>query len=289
MTAAVMVAVDGTDDGRRALRFGIGMASTYGAPLRLVHVKHEFVMVAPMMPKLPDPPLNVVAERVLAEAVADARHMGWRGENPETVPAHAPRVAAIVDHAADARCVVLGTRSPAAAHLFTGSTTYGVAANCAVPVACVPDSWVPTATCGLISAAVDGSEQSVPVIEEAAATALALGARVRVLHAWRPFGQYDAAISGRTFKERWESETRPAVEKLVDQVRADYPDVKLEVELQYIRPVVALHESSQRSDLLVIGRHGHPHRFSPKLGTTARTVIRTSQCPVLVVPSPATA
>jgi nucleotide-binding universal stress UspA family protein len=282
MTAAVVVAVDGTDDGRRALRFGIGLASTCGAPLRLVHVKHEFVMVTPMMPKLPDPPLNELAEQVLSEALADTRRMGWRGEDPETVLAHAPRVAAIVDQAADARCVVLGRRSSTVEHLFTGSTTNGVAANCASPVVCVPASWSSTSTSGLVSVGVDGSEYSVPVIEEAATTARELGARVLVMHAWRPFGQYDAAISGRTFTEQWERDTRPVIVKLVDQVRAGCPDVQIDVELRYARPVVALHELSQTSDLLVIGRHGHPHRFSPKLGTTARTVIRTSQCPVLL-------
>jgi nucleotide-binding universal stress UspA family protein len=57
------------------------------------------------------------------------------------------------------------------------------------------------------------------------------------------------------------------------------------VDLRFERPVVALHELSQTCDLVVIGRHGHHGRFSPRLGTTARTVIRTSASPVLVVPT----
>ena len=113
-----------------------------------------------------------------------------------------------------------------------------------------------------------------------------LGARVVVLHAWRPFAQYDAAVSGRTFEERWETDARRLLDEFVGPAKAAHPDVSIDVELRFERPVVALHELSQTSSLLVIGRHGHHTQFSPRLGTTARTVIRTSVCPVLVVPAP---
>lgn len=76
MTAPVVVAVDGTDDGRRALQYGIHLAIRYDAPLRLVHVRHENVVLSPMMPLLPDPTLDEIATRVLKEAVADTRDMG---------------------------------------------------------------------------------------------------------------------------------------------------------------------------------------------------------------------
>jgi nucleotide-binding universal stress UspA family protein len=177
MTAAVMVGVDGADDGRRALRYGIDLAKAYDAPLRLVHVRHENPMLAPMLPMVPDPTLLEVAESVLEEAVGDARKLGWTGEGPESVLANAPRVAALVDQAHDARCMVLGTRSSRTDHLLTGSTTNE-------------------------------------------------------------------------------------------------------------RPVVALHTSSRDTDLVIIGQYGRHVRFGPRLGTTARTVIRTSACPVLVIPTP---
>jgi nucleotide-binding universal stress UspA family protein len=282
VSAPVVVAVDGTSDGRRALHFGVDLATTYESPLRLVHVRHDSMVLTPGTPLLPDKALDDIAARVLHESLADARRMGWRGPEPETVLARAPRVPAIVSHAGDARCVVLGRRSSPMQHL-AGSTTNGVAAHSPVPVVCVPASWEPDVRFNLVAVGVDCTEESAMLVEEAAAWAHVLHARVVAMHAWRPFAQYDAAISGRTFEGRWESETRPFVDRLVEPARARHPDVKIDVELRYERPVVALHELSQVSDLLVVGRHGHHVRFTPRLGTTARTVIRSSECPALVV------
>ncbi|MEP7088503.1 MAG: universal stress protein [Nocardioidaceae bacterium] len=285
MSAPVMVAVDGTTEGRRALEAGIELAVAYDAPLRLVHVRHENVVVAPMMPLFPEPALQEVATRVLHEALADAYRMGWRGETPETILARPPRVAALVEHGQDACLVVLGTRSSSSEHFLTGSTTNGVAAHCAVPVVCVPARSEDAAPHHQVGVGVECTVEALPVLEEAAALAARLGSPVVVMHAFRPAGQYDAAIGGRAFAGEWETRTRPVAEELVDQVRAHHPDVKMRVELVYDRPVVALHELSQVSDLLVVGRHGHQSRLGMRLGSTARTVIRTAGCPVVVIPA----
>jgi nucleotide-binding universal stress UspA family protein len=284
MSSPVVVAVDGTADGRRALRYGIDLATTWRSPLRLVHVRHDNVVVTPMMPLLPDASLDEIATRVLHEALGDARRMGWQGNEPETVLARAPRVPAIIDHARDARCVVLGRRSSVVQHLLTGSTTNGVAAHASAPVISVPDTWDPEVRFGQISVGVDCSERSAVLVESAATMAHELGANVVVMHAWRPVGEYDAAIDGRAFVERWERETRPLIDKLVDPVRSTHPDVKIDVQLRYDRPVVALHSLTQCSDLLVIGRHSDHAQYTPALGSTARTVIRTGERPVIVVP-----
>jgi nucleotide-binding universal stress UspA family protein len=75
------------------------------------------------------------------------------------------------------------------------------------------------------------------------------------------------------------------VDTVVEPVRAWHADVKIDVELRYDRPVVALHELARSSDLLLIGRHSEHARFTPALGSTARTLIRTSERPVVVVPA----
>jgi nucleotide-binding universal stress UspA family protein len=286
MNAPVVVAVDGTADGRRALRYGIGLAKAYDAPLRLVHVRHEnLVLVSPRMPLVPDSSLDEVAARVLSDALDEARRLGWEGEGPETVLARAPRVPAIVDHCADARCVVVGRRSSRAHHLVTGSTTNGVAAHAGVPVLCVPETWDPEVRSGQVAVGIDCTERSTMLVEAAAAMAHDLGEHLVVMHAWRPDGQYDAAISGRGYEQRWEAETRPLVDRLVEPAQSRHPDVKIDVDLRYDRPVVALHELARSSDLLVIGRHSDHGRFTPALGSTARTVLRTSERPVVVLPA----
>jgi nucleotide-binding universal stress UspA family protein len=286
MSTPVVVAVDGTRDGRRALHFGVDLAASYDAPLRLVHVREDNLVLTAGTPLFPESVLDEIGARVLHEALGDARRMGWHGDEPETVMARAPRVPAIVSHSTDALCVVLGRRSSPLQHLV-GSTTNGVAAHSSVPVVCVPASWDPEVRFHLVGVGIDCTEESAALVEEAAVWAHQVQARVVVMHAWRPFAQYDAAISARTFEARWEAETRPFVDKVVAPVRDRHPDVTIDVELRVERPVVALHELSMVSDLLVVGRHGHRARLTPRLGTTARTVIRSSECPALVMPASA--
>lgn len=285
MSSPVMVGVDGTAEGRRALEVGIELAVAYHAPLRLVHVRHENVVVAPMMPLFLETTLQEVATRVLHEALADAYRMGWRGETPETILARPPRVAALVEHGRDARLVVLGTRGSASEHFLSGSTTNGVAAHCAAPVVCVPGRGEDAVPRHQVGVGVVCTVEALPVLEEAAALAARLGSSVVVMHAFRPVGQYDVVIGGRAFAGEWETRTRPVAEELVDQVRTHHRDVKMRVDLVYDRPVAALHELSQVSDLLVVGRHGHESRLGVQLGGTARTMIRTSGCPVVVIPA----
>jgi len=282
-----VVAVDGTADGRRALRHGIDLARSYDASLRLVHVRHDNVRLAPTMPRFPEQALEQIAARVLHEALRDTRRMGWKGEEPETVLARPPRVPAIVHHSGDARCVVVGRRSSRAQHLLTGSTSSGLAAYSTVPVVCVPESWDPQVRFDRVTVGVDCSDTSAPLVEAAAEIAQDLGAHVVVLHAWRPVGLYDAAIGSRAFEDRWEEQTRPFIDRIVDPVRIRHPGVKIEVELRYDRPVVALHEYARASDLVVIGRQRSDQAgFMPELGSTGRTLLRTSARPVLVVPTP---
>ena len=287
MNAPVTVAVDGTGAGRRALRYGVDLASSVGSPLRLVHVRHENTVLAPMLPLLPDPTFDEIAQRVMAAAVAEARQLGWTGPAPEAVRGKAPRVPAIVEAARGSRCVVLGTRSSTPAHLFTGSTTNGVAAHADVPVVCVPERWDPEAHYRTVSVGVACDSTATPVLEAAAASAQDMDAALQVVHAWRPAGQYDAAITGRSYVKGWEQQMRGVLDDLIRPVRAAHPQVKIDVQLDYERPATGLHRLSESSDLVVVGRHAVPgwqSHLGPRLGSTARTVIRTSACPVLVVP-----
>jgi nucleotide-binding universal stress UspA family protein len=80
VTAPVVVAVDGSLDGRRALHMGVDLATQGGVPLRLIHVRHDNIVLTPGMPLLPEPGLDEVATRVLHESLADARRMRWRAE-----------------------------------------------------------------------------------------------------------------------------------------------------------------------------------------------------------------
>jgi nucleotide-binding universal stress UspA family protein len=280
----VMVGVDGSEDGVRALRYAVQEAGRLRAALRLVHVQQGIVVMAPMTPLIPDQSLHEIAAEILKRAEQQARQFGYEGPELEAVLAPGPRHHALLKHSRDASYVVAGRRSSPLQHLVGGSTTSSLAAHASVPVISVPETWQPGPPVRVVVAGVDQSHYSAGVLRAAWAQAQARGALLRVVHAWRPLQGYDAAIGDRVLASDWTRTTRST---LTDWVTGVVPDggVEWSVQPQYERAAVALHEAALFADLLVLGRHGHGAPHGLGLGSTVRTMLRTSPCPVMVVPS----
>lgn len=280
----IMVAVDGTEDGDRALRYGVEEARRFDCGLRLVHVPHETVPMAPMLSTFAASTLHEIGAQILKDAAATAH--GYAGDEIpiDVVLEHGSRVAAILDAAAGVRAIVLGPRPASLSKLVLGSTTTGVAARAECPVLCVPSGWeVPHARLRVL-VGIDGSPASARVLDAAFVAADLRRAELVIVHAWRPSGQYDAAIGGRVFVRQWVELAQRELAELVAGRREKYPDVKTRLELRYQRPAVALSELARSSDLLVLGRRGRGAPLALSLGSTARAMIRSEVCPVEVVP-----
>src|SRR5689334_17480864 len=280
----VMVGIDGSEDGLRALLYAVPEAARLQAVLRLVHVQQQMVVLAPMMPLVPDPTLHEVAADILKQAEQHARELGYEGPDLEVVLATGPRNAALLENTKDASCAVLGRRTAPLQHLVGGSTTSALAAHARVPVISVPETWHPAPPRGVVAAGVDESEFSAGVLRAAWAAAESRGARLELVHAWRPLLEYDVAIGARVLAQEWTDATRTS---LTTWVRDNAPDGAVEwtVQPRYETTTVALHEVSETADLLVLGRHGHGHRTGLGLGSTVRTMLRAGSCPVMVIPS----
>lgn len=280
----VMVCVDGSEDGLRALRYAVQEATRLQAVLRIVHVQQQIVVLAPMMPLVPDPTLHEVAADILKHAEQEARRLGYDGPELEAVLANGPRNAALLENSTDASCLVLGRRSARLQHLVGGSTTSSLAAHARVPVISVPETWQPGPPRGVVAVGVDESEYSAAVLKAAWAAAKARGARLEIVHAWRPLFEYDVAIGARVLAQEWTDATRTMLTSWVHDNAPD-GDVEWTVEPHYDSATVALHEASETADLLVLGRHGHGRRHGLGLGSTVRTMLRAGGCPVMVIPS----
>lgn len=281
----VMVAVDGSEDGRRALRYAVREAMHLDAILRIVHVQQQIVVLAPMMPLIPDPTLYEVAAQILKHAEDEARQLGYGGPELESVLATGPRSGALLANSTEASFVVVGRRSSRMKHLVDGSTTSALAAHASAPVVSVPETWQPTSPPReLVAVGVDESGYSAGVLRAAWAAAASRGAKIEVVHAWRPMYEYDVAIGTRALADAWTETTRTT---LTQWVRDNAPDEDVEwtVRPQYESPTVALHAASDTADLLVLGRHGRDRRHGLGLGSTVRTMLRASRCPVMVIPS----
>jgi len=131
---------------------------------------------------------------------------------------------------------------------------------------------------------VDGSKADGEVLETAFAEAEAAGARLKIVHAWRPVSPYDAAITGRVLHDQWDKVTRDDLTPAIELVGASHPGVAWDLTLDFERVPVAIHEAAKHADLLVLGRHGNHHPTSLLVGSNTRLLLRTATCPVEVVP-----
>jgi len=138
----VVVGIDGTPAATSALRFAFGEASRRGWSLHAVHAWDVPAYDLLIVPTGPVPvPLRDVADdevRLTAEALA-----GFRDDYPDVDVVEqlvrAPAVTALLDAAADAAMVVVGThgRGPTMGALL-GSVSNGVLHKATLPVVVVP-------------------------------------------------------------------------------------------------------------------------------------------------------
>ena len=196
-------------------------------------------------------------------------------------PAHV-----LADVSKEARLVVVQHRAlHTMRRLFVGSTANGVAAHAHCPVVSVPAGWLPGdgPEPGEVVVGVHEGGLPRPVLAAAFAWAAATASPLRVVHAWRLDAVYDDIITDRVAAE-WRDEQRRALDAAVQGFRDLHPDVAVTVEVRHQWPTEVLVDDSRVASLVVVGRHG-PHAWEPEhLGSLARTVLRESKSPVMVVP-----
>ncbi len=279
----IVVAVDGTGDGTRAVEYAVTLTLRGGHSLRLVHVPHETIPFAVMMPLLASAGADEIGDRILEAATRHVHDLDARLD-VDTVMARGPRAGTILDHATDAAAIVLGTREPSLHRVLTGSTTTAVAARADCPVYCVPASWTPDRITHRVVAGVDGSRASHQVLDRAYAEADLRSAALTVVHAWRPSDVYDHAIGTHQLETDWETCARRNLTELVAGRAERYPDLKVQLDLEYDWPATALQRATKDADLVVLGQRGHGGPLGLAIGSTARALLRTGHCPVEIIP-----
>ncbi len=279
----IVVGVDGTEGGDRALRYALEYTRGDGSALTLVHVVQEPPTTAPLLPMFDTVRLEVVGNAVLDDAEELVRQLSGGGLRPEKILARGPRAEALIG-AAGTSPIVLGSRGPDARPPSAGFTTTAVAAHALGTVFCVPARWQPQVVHGTVLVGVDGRAGSRDVLAAAFDAAAERGARLTVLHAWRPTGRY-AATLGAPAAESWELQTEPVIWELVAALRGDHPQVDVQVVLRFERPDIALQQESREADLVVVGRRSDEPKLALALGPTARAML-LGACPVEVAPFP---
>lgn len=283
----VVVGVDGSTGSIRAAVYAAGVARRRSLPLQLVHV-------TPWQGEGPDgsaasPEVGAMlregAELLVRSAATAVEEATGLSDVPATVLDGYP-VDVLRSLSQHAGLLVLGNRGAGGVTgLLVGSTATGVVQHAHCPVVVLPEDSeeVPERSASVV-VGVEGGTGDAVVLAFAFEEAVARGAELIAVHAWRDV-TLEAAVGGYGPLVDWAS-VEADEQRLVSEALAGWRDKAPDVEVREVvvraRPATALLEASAAAELLVLG---HRHRnVLARLGSTTHGVLHRASCPVAVVP-----
>jgi nucleotide-binding universal stress UspA family protein len=289
---AIVVGVDGSDEGAAALRWAADEAARRRLPL---HVVHGFLWPLTGMYLGPSPEgpegggLAAQAETLLADSAAQARAMC-----PELAVSTELVVAApapiLVEQSRTAALVVVGHRGLGGfTGLLVGSVGVQVGAHAHCPVVVVrgdeADGVREPAHHRRVVVGTDGSPGATTAIGLGFEEAALRGCELTVIHAWEPPptpGGGVLRLQGRENAKIGETGARILGEALASW-EDKYPEVPVRRVVLHSAPAKALIGESARAELLVVGSRGRGGFTGLLLGSTGQAVLHHARCPVAII------
>jgi nucleotide-binding universal stress UspA family protein len=291
MTQRILVALDLSDSSLAALKSARALADERGATLAVVHVAAHYSDVQPFFPQSYGPNMthHLELERLARDTLERELAQVEGCQDVERFFEIGTPYAEIVRRAEawNADLIVVGSHGKTGvSRALLGSVAEHVVrlAHCAVLVS------RPERGSGVVLAATDLSDPSLPAVAAAAEEARRRGARLLVVHAMESsiaaYGAPAAALFGSTVPVPSPEDQRLVREWLMtvlgDAMRRFGADGEpLVVEGGVVASVVRAVEE-RRADLLVIGTHGRTGLSRLLLGSVAEKLVRLVDCSVLV-------
>lgn len=287
----VVVAVDGSEASKQAVRWAANTANKRGIPLRLAssYTMPQFLYAEGMVPpqELFDD-LQAEALEKIDEARAIAHEMAPDIKVGHTIAEGSP-IDMLLEMSKSVTMIVMGSRGLGGlSGMVMGSVSGAVVSHAQCPVVVVrEDSSVNEDNkYGPVVVGVDGSEVSQRATEVAFAEASARGAELIAVHTWMDM-QVQASLAGlAAAQQQWDEVEREQTELLIERIKPlaeQYPDVPVKKVITRDRPVRALAETSEGAQLLVVGSHGRGGFKGMLLGSTSRALLQSAPCPMMVV------
>jgi len=271
----VLVGVDGSEGGRRALDRAAAEAASLRVPLTVC-----FVVTPPAV----DVPARSPESARLYGTEVLARTTEWMAERwpavrVRTVLAEGHPSTRLLGLAARHRLVVVGARGNSGlAGLLLGSVPDYLAAHAGCPVLVVPtEDGDPD---GPVLVGVDGSDANRPAVDFAFAAAERHGRGVAALSAVDERRAVPSAGFGAL------AEVEHVVDLVLEAVRPwaeKCPAVPLEHRIVDGPPGRELTDASRAASLTVVGSRGHDGLTRLLLGSVSRQVVHHAQSPIAVV------
>ncbi|MBZ8176701.1 universal stress protein [Corynebacterium poyangense] len=287
----VVVAVDGSEASKTAVRWAANTAMKRGVPLRLAssYTTPQFLYAEGMVPPqevfddLQSETLEKIEEaRGIAHEVAPDLKIG------HTIAEGSP-IDMLLDMAHDVTMIVMGSRGLGGlSGMVMGSVSAAVVSHATCPVVVVREDNNVTVDnkYGPVVVGVDGSDVSQKATEFAFAEADARHCELVAVHTWMDM-QVQASLAGLSAaQQQWEEveqEQKELLESRIKPIREKYPDVSVKTVITRDRPVRALTEQAEGAQLLVVGSHGRGGFKGMLLGSTSRALLQSAPCPMTVV------
>lgn len=278
MSEKYLIGVDGSEQSRVALAWGLSRATARGASVELLHVADDSFL-SESVAFLSE--AQEASEQMLQAETEYARSLGFAGKISGTAVVGHP-IAEIEEASKRADLLILGAHGGSRfAGSFFGTRAVKAAATAHCPVAVIPKHQAQPG--GGVVVGVDGSEASKKAISFAAEEASRGGVPLIAVYAWMP--PLTPGLEYLWSEELVESQRSAAEEAIaigVAGLAERYPDLEIRREIVQSPPVSALVQTAGHAELLVVGSRGRGGISRLLLGSVSHGVLQALPCPVIV-------
>lgn len=287
-TKPVIVGVDGSQESLLAVEWATMEARRHSAPLRIVSAPD----VMPRMHAYHASPAEIAAAlrgisaRALAVAIARSEEVA-PGLPVDTALLSGPPAVAVAESGSDASMLVVGARGAGGfAAMMLGSVSRYVAAWAPCPVVVVREETMVVHR--EVAVGVRDPEEATEALAFAFEEAALRGADLVAVHTWYwlPTASHDQAAALRPPDPGLiAAEAGRHLAAALEGWHDKYPEVRVRQDVIRGHPARVLASYSARTDLVVLGRHGHPVGPGPGIGSVQHAVLDHAHGPVAVVPA----
>mgnify|MGYP000892634870 FL=1 len=264
----ILVGVDGSEDGLRAVRYATRAALVTGAEEWIVNVADPGAMVTGMWELVvTTEALQKAGQTITAEAVGTATGLGLPSARVTSEVLVGQAADVLGELSAKADLLVVGRRSMSGLErMFVGSTSVSVAALAHCPVVVISSSSTPQETGGqgTVAVAISTWPPHSAALDWGVREAAWRKARLRVVHVVPAEGTQPSTLA----------EATAELEKHLAPLREQHPDTAIDLEVLVGTPIDELITLSGSVDLLILGVHPE------HLRGLARGVLAHAHCPV---------
>jgi nucleotide-binding universal stress UspA family protein len=291
-TKPVVVGVDGSEESLRAVEWAALEARRHSSPLRIVSAPAPVPRLHAYQaaPEAITNALRGISARALAAAITRAEEVA-PGLPVTTSLLSGPPALAVAASGSDAAMLVVGARGAGGfAAMILGSVSRYVASRAPCPVVVMREETM--AVHREIAVGIRNPQDTTVALAFAFEEAALRGADLVAVHTWYSFpAALRLPVAGEAPRlqpadpARISAEADSQLTAALARWQEKDPAVKVRHDIIHGHPAQVLASYSARSDLVVLGRHGHPEGAGPGIGSIQHAVLDHAHGPVAVIPS----